>query len=305
MLCLAVGTAQGQKKKKKQDVASILDMCGCYKISFNFAETFGVAEDYEYHDNYSSGALEWVFPVAQDNDKIVLQHLLVINDSTIIKHWRQDWEYQSTDLYVYDVDNTWKYKNLPAEKVKGQWTQRVFQVDDSPRYEGSATWVHADGRHYWEADADAPLPRREFSKRKDYNVMVRRNRQEITDYGWVHEQDNHKVLRASDKDTRLASEKGWNTYTKVDESKCSPAIKWWTNNEVYWADVRSVWDAVFASKKTLALNMKVDGKVMFMRLFGLGKEVQGKPYDSEETRKKIREIIQLHMASDIQLAQAN
>jgi len=224
--------------KKAQDVESILDMCGCYKISFNFAETFGADKDYEYHDNYYSGGLEWVVPIVNEENKIVLQHLLVINDTMIIKHWRQDWEFENQDLYVYDKDNTWKYKNLPEDQVKGQWTQRVFQVDDSPRYEGSATWVHVDGKHYWESLADAPLPRREFSKRSDYNVMVRKNRHEITDYGWLHEQDNLKVQRDSE-DQLLAKEKGWNTYTKVEDSQCQPAEDWWKVNKQYWADVRA------------------------------------------------------------------
>lgn len=28
----------------------------------------------------------------QTDRKILIQHLLVINDSTVIKHWREDWE---------------------------------------------------------------------------------------------------------------------------------------------------------------------------------------------------------------------
>ena len=27
---------------------------------------------------------------------------------------------------------------------------KIFQVDDSPRYEGTASWVHVDGKSYWE-----------------------------------------------------------------------------------------------------------------------------------------------------------
>lgn len=299
LLCLYtfIGTTQ---KKKKQDVASIMDMCGCYEISFNFAETFSNEEGYEYRENYSSGGLEWIFPISQDNDKIVLQHLLVIGDSMIIKHWRQDWLYENQHLYVYHKDNTWKYKKLPADQIKGQWTQKVFQVDDSPRYEGSATWVHLDGKHYWESQADAPLPRREFSKRSDYNVMSRRNRHEITDYGWVHEQDNHKVIRKENEDKRLASEKGWNTYTKIDDDKCKLAMEWWNKNKTYWADVRAIWDKVFASEKTLKLNMKVEDKIMFERLFELGNAVEKeKTYNQEATRLKIRKIIQLHTVNDI------
>ena len=302
LLCLIAILGMAQKKKK-QDVESILDMCGCYEISFNFAETFATEKDYEYHDNYYSGGLEWVFPVTNEKDKIILQHLLVIGDTMIIRHWRQDWLFENQDLYVYDKDNTWKYKQLPADAVKGQWTQKVFQVDDSPRYEGSATWIHFDGKHYWESVADAPLPRREFSKRSDYNVMIRKNRHEITDNGWVHEQDNHKVVR-DNADKKLASEKGWNTYTKVEDSKCLTAVNWWKENNQYWADVRAVWDEVFGTYKQLSINMKVDGKIMFQRLFALGDEMSGSAYDSSKSKIEIRKIIQMHLSKegDIQLA---
>ena len=88
MLCLIAQAGIAQKKKQKQDVEAILGMCGCYEINFNFAETFGESKDYEYHDNYVSGGLEWAFPVVKEKDRIVIQHLLVINDSTIVKHWR-------------------------------------------------------------------------------------------------------------------------------------------------------------------------------------------------------------------------
>ena len=113
--------------------------------------------------------------------------------------------------------------------VKGQWTQKVFQVDDSPRYQGSATWVHVDGKSYWENSSYAPLPRREYTKRNDYNIMIRVNRHEITKYGWLYDQDNFKVVKdlESDFEIIIASEKGLNKYIKVDESKCNEAIKWW------------------------------------------------------------------------------
>lgn len=301
-ISLMVSATVSAQKKKKTDVEAIQAMCGCYEISFNFAETFGAAKDYEYHKNYRSGGLEWVFPVVEEKDRIVLQHLLVIGDSMIIKHWRQDWLYENQDLYVYDHDNTWKYMQLPANKVKGQWTQKVFQVDDSPRYEGTASWVHSDGKHYWESTADAPLPRREFSKRSDYNVMIRRNRQQITDFGWVHEQDNSKVVRATNGDTPIASEKGWNTYTRVQDSQCQLAMDWWKSNKAYWADVRAIWNEVFASKKTLVLDMKVDKKIMYQRLFDIGDSMSGDAYDSLKSRREIRKIIQLHIAGDIEIA---
>ncbi|MEQ6121239.1 DUF6607 family protein [Reichenbachiella sp. MALMAid0571] len=297
--------AIAQKKKQKQDIEAIKSMCGCYEVSFNFAETFSPNKDYEFYDNYSTGALEYVLPVEEENDKIVLQHLLIVGKSMIIKHWRQDWLYENTDFMVYDKDSNWKYVSKDAKEVKGQWTQKVYQVDDSPRYEGSATWVHFDGKHYWENTADAPLPRRDRTKRSDYNVMTRTNRQEITDYGWLHEQDNDKVLRTSS-DSLIAQEKGWNTYTKVDNSKCKAAKDWWTRNHQYWADVRTVWDELFSLKKDLALNIKVEDEMLFQRLFKLGDEYSDTTdYNSGQVKTAIREIIQKHIANDIQVAKAS
>lgn len=300
MVCLMAFAAQAQKKKKTQDIKAIKDMCGCYEVEFNFAETFSPDKDYEYHDNYRSGGLEYVFPVSESNDKIVLQHLLIVGDTMIIKHWRQDWLYENTDLYTYDKDNTWKYQELDKSDVKGQWTQKVYQVDDGPRYEGSASWVHVDGKSYWESVADAPLPRREFSKRDDYNVMVRENRHEITKYGWLHEQDNQKVLRAQE-DELLAWEKGWNTYTKTQDSKCNVAKEWWDEHEAYWADVRIVWDELFASKSTVKIKKKVEDKVLFMQLFDLQDELLAEDYESEKAQKEIKAVIQKYLDSEQRL----
>jgi hypothetical protein len=302
LLIFSLFMAFGQKKKK-EDISAILSMCGCYDISFNFAETFATDTAYEFHKNYTAGATELVLPIQQDKNKIVLQHLLVVMDTMVIKHWRQDWIYENTDLYQYEKDHTWAYVKKSADEVKGQWTQKVYQVDDSPRYEGSASWVHVDGKHYWENTADAPLPRRERTKRSDYNVMTRTNRQELTDSGWIHEQDNAKVLRQDgETDQTLAWEKGLNTYTKIDDSKCQAAQDWWAANQNYWADVRIVWDEVFAKNKDLELSMKAEKKQMYRRLFALGKKYSGEAYDATQAKKEIREAIQLHIKSDIELA---
>ena len=104
-----------------------------------------------------------------------IQHLLVVgppDQQMVIKHWRQDWIYENTNFYMFNGDNQWQFVNKPKSEVKGQWTQKVYQVDDSPRYQGSASWVHVDGKSYWENITSAPLPRREYTKRSDYNVTI-------------------------------------------------------------------------------------------------------------------------------------
>ena len=258
--------------KKEQDQKAIKSMCGCYEVTFNFAETFNYSKDSTYvpSETKHDGGLEWVELLQDDNDKISMQHLLIVGkpDSPyIVKHWRQDWEFENTELYVYDHDNKWKYTKLPAESVKGQWTQKVFQVDDSPRYEGSASWVHVDGRSYWENTTDAPLPRREYTTRSDYNVTIRTNRHEIVSNGWIHDQDNNKVIREEGKqDVLLAQEKGYNTYVKVANSKCKAAQDYWAKDHDKWALVRAKWDEVLARDKDLSLEDKVEHKQLFKYL---------------------------------------
>ncbi len=290
-LCL-VSIAQS---KKKQDIEAIKGMCGCYEIKFNFAETFSPDKRYEFYDNYISGGLEWVQLVEDEKNKISMQHLLIVGDEMIVKHWRQDWLYQNTDLYVYNKNNSWTYTKLSPKEVKGQWTQKVYQVDDGLRYEGSATWIHADGKSYWESTTDSPLPRREYTKRDDYNVMIRTNRHELTGYGWVHDQDNDKVLRHESGDELIAQEKGYNTYTKVSDEKCQAAQKWWTQNEQYWSDVRLVWDEIFANKEDLTFKRKVNDQVLFEKMFALGKEVSEQDsYDSNAIQAQVKEIILMY-----------
>ena len=256
--------------QKKQDIEAIKEMCGCFEIDFKFSETFQYINDSNYSKskNYNAKALEYAKLIKDEKDHISIQHLLVMGDY-IIKHWRQDWVFQNKDLLKYDGNNNWKYISKTKKDVKGQWTQKVFQVDDSPRYEGSATWVHADGKSYWENSSYAPLPRREYTKRNDYNIMIRGNRHEITEDGWVHDQDNFKVVKDSESDSEviIASEKGINTYTRVDESNCKEAIKWWDENNEKWLLVLEKWNSIYSKKDDISLRQSVENKPLFSFLF--------------------------------------
>jgi len=270
-LILSIQTNAQRKKVKDQN--AIKSMCGCYEVGFNFAETFQYSKDSSYtpskikHDK----ALEWVQLVEDKKNKIVMQHLLIVgrpSKKIVIKHWRQDWVYENTKLYTYNANNKWLFNNLPKKSVRGQWSQKVYQVDDSPRYEGTATWIHADGKSYWENTTDAPLPRREYTKRSDYNVTVRTNKHIITNEGWVHDQDNDKVVREKgQKDIILAQEKGYNTYKKVDDNKCKAAQDWWAKNKSSWSIVRAKWDLVFQNGQDIQLEKKVANKPLYGHLF--------------------------------------
>ncbi len=283
----------GQLSKKQMDYSAIKSMCGCYNVEFNFAETFNYSKDslYEASKVKNDKALEWVQVVEDSPSKISLQHILIIGDSAnhyIVKHWRQDWLYENKDFMMYNYDNNWTYIEKAPINVAGQWTQKVFQVDDSPRYEGSATWVHVDGKSYWENETSAPLPRREYTKRSDYNVTLRRNRHEITPLGWIHDQDNDKIIRSEEGvDLILAKEKGFNSYTKIDDSKCVYGQEWWDENKDKWAVIREVWDEVYTSGEDLYLKQEVDGVRLYQELFGLEKNIK-----KSKVKKSLKPFIQ-------------
>lgn len=272
LLSLLVISFAGNAQNSK-DREAIKEMCGCFEVTFNFAETFNYSEDSLYKPSKMKRetALEWAGLVIDNKNKVSIQHILQVGSPEkpyMIKHWRQDWMYQNTDFYMYNFDNKWNYETKSRAEVKGQWTQKVYQVDDSPRYEGSGSWVHVDGKSYWENTTDAPLPRREYTKRNDYNVTLRRNRHEIIKEGWVHDQYNDKVLRTAEgKEQVIAQEKGYNTYVRVDDNKCKAAAEWWAENTEKWALVRTKWDEVYGRNKNLELATKVDNRALYKHLF--------------------------------------
>ena len=102
-------------------------------IKFEFAETVSPNKDYKFYKNYLSGGTELAFIVEESSNKLVIQHLLVVMDTMVIKHWRQDWIYEGSEMFVYDKNQKWTKKILTKEETKGKWIQKVYQVDDSPR----------------------------------------------------------------------------------------------------------------------------------------------------------------------------
>ena len=281
--------SSNKQHPKNKDISAIKSMCGCYEVDFNFAETFNYTNDSTYtpskikHDK----GLEWVELVTDEESELVLQHLLIVeynDEKMLIKHWRQDWLFENTKFYTYaGLQNTWDFTQVDSASVEGQWTQKVYQVDDSPRYEGTGTWVHINGKSYWESETYAPLPRREFSTRDDYNIMLRRTRHEITSWGWLHDQDNDKIVRKKDsKDFVIAQEKGINNYRKVADEKCKFAQDWWTENQNLWQDVRNIWSNIYNQNSTFSMHNKVEDKKLFQHLF---------PLDPKTPKNELEKIV--------------
>jgi len=284
-------TSNSKDSKYQLDKKAIKEMVGCYKVTFEFAETFSPDTSYQYHDRKFDWGIEYIFVVEETESKIALQHILVVNDTFIVKHWRQDWIFENREVLAYYKDNEWRKVTLTPEQAKGTWTQKVFQVDDSPRYESYGTWNHVDNRHFWEGVADSPLPRREIKKRSDYNVLKRHSTIEITTYGWILEQDNEKINRTENGDQLICWEKGFEKFHK-GTFNCQPAIEYWEKNDKYWADVRASWTTLISNSKVLNLQTIVDNKFLFEQLFAAGASFEKSDrYNSKEAKLMIDNII--------------
>lgn len=267
-------------------------LCGCFSVNFRYAETFSPDENYTLHDQKDMNAVELVLPIESTDRKVVMQHLLVIHDTVIIKHWREEWLYESTAFLRFLGDRKWVRETLKPEEVKNKWTQTVWEVSDEPRYQGVSKWITNDGKTYWESTVDAPLPRREYTIRDDYNIMKRRNRITLEDDGYIHEQDNDKISRKDGGDSKLiVSEKGFNTYYRLDDSECAVARTWWKKNGIFWAEVRNYWKNYLSQTPEVTLKTKVEDKMLHEHLFALWKDWNGSKVKTEELPVKIRQVI--------------
>lgn len=281
------------KTKFEQDRQAILGMAGEYDVTFDFEETLALREGYELKEPYTSKASELVLVLKDEPTHISMQHLLVVShgDKThVVKHWRQDWRYESIMGYDFKGDRVWQPIEYTADDAKGAWVQSVYQVDDSPRYWGLGKWAHKDGVSTWSAPTNRPLPRREHSKRDDYQVLGAVNTHVVTADGWMHYQSNHKIDTKSQDDHVIALESGVNTYAKTTTTDFSEAYEYWENTDAYWAQVRAAWSDIYAERPPLVLRSRVKGDAMFTHIFDLADEYWGQD-DVAEARVKVEEVI--------------
>ena len=266
----------------ERDRRAILAMAGGYRTSFDFIEVAGFTEKFKPDRPYQSWATEKVYVLEDRGSFISLQHLLVMSvvgkDSKVqgpfvTKHWRQDWQFEPDDQFVYRGNNTWQRERVPQDQRRGAWRQSVYQVDDSPRYSGVARWRHFGNLSSWESgEGWRPLPRREFSVRDDYDVLVGTNRHIILPTGWVHEQQNLKVVLDDNGQPRatdpvLAREFGYNRYERIEDYDWSAGDRYLERTEPLWRAVREQWSSLLARKEPLRLRGAPDKDQLFMPLF--------------------------------------
>jgi hypothetical protein len=159
-------------------------MLGNYQVRFNFDETVVLQPGYERREPKRSAAFEHVLLVEDTGKRISLQHILVMGGGSVTKHWRQDWIYESPRHWVFVGKERFEPREREAAAIPGTWTQLVYEVNDAPRYAGDGKWNHKYGVSTWTSGRSwRPLPRREYTKRDDYQLINGENRHTITPLG--------------------------------------------------------------------------------------------------------------------------
>ena len=161
-------------------------------------------------------------------------------------------------------------------------------------------WNHEEGVSRWESeDCWRPLPRREFSVRDDYNVLAGSHAITITPTGWVHAQDNRKLLVGSGEAPRsIGSETGINRYERITEPNLvGGADDYWAKTGKYWEEVRSAWSEVFKKEETFRLKPSDEEKKLYQIHFGYAAELEkGGEYDKKAAKEHAQKTIARFLA---------
>lgn len=288
--------ADVEKTAFEADRADILAMAGNFKVRFDMQESTPWVSDYDARERKISGGHEVVKIVEDTGTKIVLQHLLVVDtgDSDfIVKHWRQDWEYEPEKILAYSDRNSWEYQPISEKRRNGRWSQTVYQVDDSPRYAGLGEWETQGGVRRWRSNWTwRPLARRDAVRDPVYDRYYSINRHSPMPNGWIHFQDNTKMGTVDGKLVPIVQEYVLNTYTKFDGYNVQAAEDYWTKTNGYWAEVRKSWEIAFLSNNGVTVEEEAQtGTVISAEILEMGTKIADGEMDAGTATEKARSLI--------------
>lgn len=283
----------------EQDRADILAMAGNYQVRFDMQESTRWDASYTPLDRKISGGNEVVRVIEDTGRKIVLQHMLVIEqdgETFVIKHWRQDWEYEPARVLVYSDRNQWIWEDVPERMRSGRWAQTVWQVDDSPRYGGWGQFEVQGGIRRWRSNWTwRPLARRDAVRNPIYDRYLAINRQQISPDGWIHWQDNTKVGLTDGALVPIVQEYVLNSYTRSDGFAFTAADTYWAATQEYWTAVRGEWARVADENGGIGIQEVAEtGTVISARLMELADEIQAGTTQTPTAIAEARRLIADH-----------
>lgn len=267
---------------QERDRRAILAMAGTYRVTFDFLEVVPFVTQEKPNAPYQSWGTEKIYVDNDDGKIISLVHILEMrivqkdgsfSEPMVTKHWRQDWQYEPTHVVEYRGRDRWQRRKLTPAESKGVWLQAVYQVDESPRYASVGRWEHSASFSTWlSGDTWRPLPRREWSVRDDYQVLVGTNRHTISPTGWIQEENNLKTVLTSTRDVDssrpyVAREYGVARYERIREADFAQADVYFDRTKQFWDQVRDEWSGIFEKQGEVTLKGPVDKLGLFHPLF--------------------------------------
>jgi hypothetical protein len=296
---------------QERDRRAILAMAGSYRVTFDFLEiaSYTAADDPSPKlGPYQSWGTEKVYVDRNEPGFVSLVHILEmrIADKTgaasepiVTKHWRQDWAFEPEAIVEYLGKDRWQRRPLPETARRGAWVQTVYQVDESPRYASLGRWQHNASFSTWiSGETWRPLPRREWSVRKDYDTLIGTNRHTVNPTGWTQEENNLKARLDATRqpDTAfpyLGREVGMARYERLKNPDFAAADRYYAATKSFWHEVLATWDAAFVKHGTLTLKGPVDKLGLFVPLFERADAIEAREAKGEHApviRKALREM---------------
>lgn len=290
----------------ERDRRAILAMAGDYRVSFDFLEVETFEAGTKRDRPYQSWGTERVYVDSDESTFISLVHILAmrlvqedgtISEPMVTKHWRQDWRYEPKELIEYKGRERWGRRGLARRERAGHWSQTVYQVDESPRYASIGTWEHSPSFSAWTSpETWRPLPRREWSVRKDYQVLVGTNRHTITASGWLQEENNLKAVLTAERDIDssqpyLAREYGVARYARLRDGDFAAADRYFERTRNFWNDVRATWSDLFRRNQDITLRAPVDQAGLFRKMFAYADELASGDTPATPADQVIRESL--------------
>jgi hypothetical protein len=296
------------QSSQERDRRAILAMAGTYRVTFDFLEITPFVTQDKPNAPYQSWGTEKVYVDRDTGKSISLVHILEmrvvqsdgsISQPMVTKHWRQDWTYEPTHIVEYRGRDRWERRKLAPADSKGVWLQAVYQVDESPRYASVGRWQHSASFSTWASgETWRPLPRREWSVRDDYQVLIGTNRHTVTSTGWLQEENNLKSVLDGQRKMDAARpyvgrEYGVARYERIRDADFAAANQYYERTKQFWDQVSNTWADLFAKQGEVTLRGPVDKLGLFQPLFARAGEIEdGTGPAGVDDSKVIREALQ-------------
>ena len=283
---------------QERDRRAILAMAGSYRVTFDFLEIANYTGDGTRPRPYQSWGTEKVYVDRNEPGFVSLVHILEmrivgddgkVSEPMVTKHWRQDWRYEPAFVIELADGQSWVRRDLSKAERKGLWSQQVFQVDESPRYGSTGRWEHNAAFSSWlSGDTARPLPRREWSVRKDYELLAGTNRHTVGPRGWLQEENNLKRTAAGSQVPYVGREYGVARYERLKDGDFAAADTYYQQTRVYWDAVMEAWDGIWAKQRKVQLKANSDQSGAFADLFELAEQFAAGQLTREAALPKIR-----------------